>query len=93
MEPTDTFTYRFPDGPKLVRETLCAAQASILHSTMTREQKQRHQAMLQRMINQCDVMRPLGSNGKHGDLHTDRCGCDEEDRQNCPRPTKVPEGQ
>lgn len=27
------------------------------------------------LINMIDRHRPLGSNGKHGDLHTDTCGC------------------
>ena len=33
-------------------------------------------ALIGRLIMDLDKHRPLGTNGKHGDLHTDTCGCD-----------------
>jgi hypothetical protein len=30
---------------------------------------------LQVLIDECDRMRPLGPDGKHGDRHTVECGC------------------
>lgn len=29
------------------------------------------------LVNMIDRHRPLGSNGKHGDLHTSQCGCED----------------
>ncbi|WP_206538991.1 hypothetical protein [Nocardiopsis lucentensis] len=68
-----------PDSPKMLHETLCFAQSAIgLHPDQNRALE--HIARLGRLINECERHRPLGSNGKHGDLHTDTCGCEEEAR-------------
>lgn len=70
-------SYEVPDGPKMLRETLCAAQAHLGNSVWLEEPaKSQHVARLQRLIDACDVHRPLGSDGKHGDRHTPSCGCD-----------------
>lgn len=31
---------------------------------------------IQRILEDIDRQRPLGSNGKHGNLHTPTCGCE-----------------
>jgi len=69
-------SYEVPDGPKMLRETLCVAQAEISSSPWNEGRKDEHVARLQRLIDVCDVHRPLGADGKHGDRHTPTCGCD-----------------
>lgn len=32
---------------------------------------------IERLIDLLDLHRPLGSSGKHGDLHTPTCGCED----------------
>lgn len=70
--------YAVPDRPKQLKETLCIAQTALLEADDGRLGE--HIARLQRLINECDVMRPLGPDGKHGDRHTSRCGCDPKDK-------------
>jgi hypothetical protein len=65
--------YEIPDGPKMLRETLCLAQSAMLSLPVSRH----HVARLQRLINECDRHRPLGPDGKHGSLHTPTCGCED----------------
>lgn len=69
--------YTLPDGPKMLRETLCLAQSAIIQLDLVDELKERHIMVLQRMINECDRHRPLGINGKHANLHTATCGCED----------------
>lgn len=65
-----------PDTPKMLRETLCFAQGAVeLHPDQSRTAA--HVARLGRLISECDRHRPLGANGKHGDLHTPTCGCED----------------
>ena len=68
---------------KMLRETLCRIQTVALGyladefgSTSKLEQDR---TRLQLLIDEIDQHRPLGSNGKHGNLHTETCGCDEPD--------------
>lgn len=61
------------DSLKMVRETLCVAQTSIGNSTEPRAGV--HLARLGRLIDDIDRQRPLGADGRHGDLHTRTCGC------------------
>lgn len=63
------------DSPKMIRETLCVAQSLVGQFTGT-YRKREHMDRLQRLIDECDRHRPLGADGKHGELHTDTCGCD-----------------
>lgn len=57
--------------PKSIREALCILSTGI---------SDKHVMMIiQNLISECDRHRPLGSNGKHGNLHTTTCGCDPED--------------
>lgn len=61
-----------PDTPKMLRETLCTAQTSI---PPTNPRRPEHIHRLQRLIDDIDRQRPLGPDGKHGNRHTDTCGC------------------
>lgn len=69
--------YEVPDGPKMLRETLCVAQARISNYPDDQGRKREHLDRLQRLINACDDHRPLGPDGKHGGLHTPTCGCED----------------
>jgi hypothetical protein len=72
-----TTVYEVSDGPKMLRETLCIAQTYV--GLSTRSDARAHVECLQRLIDECDRHRPLGRNGKHGNLHTSTCGCDDID--------------
>lgn len=52
----------------MLREDLCLVQAS-LSSPFSKKR-------IQNLIDGIDYHRPLDMKGKHGDLHTDTCGCD-----------------
>lgn len=67
--------YVVSDGPKMMRETLCLAQSEIGNSPWNEDRKQEHIDRLQRLIDACDSLRPLGPDGKHGNRHTGSCGC------------------
>jgi hypothetical protein len=76
----DLHSYIVPDSPKMLRETLCVAQAGI--GELIRQGQESaggtllsHMERLSRLIEECDRKRPLGRGGKHGDLHTPECGC------------------
>ncbi|TQN30583.1 hypothetical protein FHX37_0465 [Haloactinospora alba] len=64
-----------PDSPQMLRETLCVAAARISDSLDGRRAE--HVVRLQRLIAECDRHRPLGPDGKHGDLHTATCECED----------------
>lgn len=64
------------DTPKMLRETLCVAQTAIGNTLPLDPRKAEHLGRLQRLIDECDRVRPLGPDGKHGDLHTPLCGCE-----------------
>lgn len=72
-----SISYEIADGPKMLRETLCVAQTRIGNSDLDQDRKREHIDRLQRLINECDRHRPVGSDGKHRDLHTPTCGCEE----------------
>lgn len=59
---------------KMARETLCTAQHAVATMYPTEDS---HITRLQRMIDQIDVQRPLGPDGKHGNRHTPTCGCED----------------
>ncbi|MDM8084728.1 hypothetical protein QUV83_08135 [Cellulomonas cellasea] len=75
--PTVVTTLTAPDDPKMLRETLCVAAAAVARATGTGDRDDEHITRLQRLIDECDHHRPLGSDGKHGSLHTATCGCDD----------------
>ena len=70
-------TYEVPDGPKMLRETLCLAATEIGNAPRNEDRKQQHLDRLQRLLDECDRHRPLGPDGKHGKLHTETCGCED----------------
>lgn len=72
----DLTAYIVPDSPKMLRETLCVAQARIGNSPHDKGRKAEHIARLGRLIDECDRHRPIGPDGKHNDRHTDTCGCE-----------------
>lgn len=59
-----------PAELKGLREALCWAQ------TAAGPGRQREVARIDALIHAIDVHRPLGTDGKHGDLHTFTCGCE-----------------
>lgn len=63
------------DSPKLLREALCIAQTAINESSVNWHATVNKR--LGRLINELDKHRPLGSDGKHGELHTETCGCED----------------
>lgn len=75
----DLHAYIVPDSPKMMRETLCVAQAGIAElerrgTTNAGGSMQSHMDRISRLIEEIDRMRPL-KNGKHDANHTDVCGC------------------
>jgi hypothetical protein len=59
-------TIKTTDSPKQLHEALCAAEIGLIGP---------HQDVLTRLLKAVEQLRPLGHDGKHGDLHTDECGC------------------
>lgn len=70
-----------PDSLKMIRETLCVAQTHVNLHVADTDRRQEHSDRLQRLIDDIDRQRPGGPDGKHGDRHTDTCGCDTEGGQ------------
>lgn len=66
--------------PKWLREALCAQETHIPRTGTHLESVTRE--AFRALFSALDSHRPLRSDGKHGDLHTDTCGC--EDRDTCP---------
>lgn len=64
------------DTLKMLRETLNRAQTAI-GVTYSSETRDADLARLGRLIVEIDRQRPLGPDGKHGDLHTPTCGCED----------------
>lgn len=69
-------TYTVTDGPKMLRETLCIAQAAINARPFDEHRKASDLARIGRLIAECDRKRPTGPDGKHDDRHTPECGCE-----------------
>ena len=74
--PPLLWEYRLADSPKMLRETLCVAQAAISSAHLTELYARPHIDRLGRLIDECDRHRPIDNGGKHGDLHTATCGCE-----------------
>lgn len=64
------------DTPKMLRETLCRVQNLLIFYGGSQTYPI-DLAIIQRLINECDRQRPLNVNGKHGNLHTPTCGCED----------------
>jgi hypothetical protein len=72
---------KVPGTVKSLREVLCSAQAALLavpHRLGTADRGRTQIAVngLQGLIDQLDLLRPLGPDGVHGDRHTPFCGCE-----------------
>lgn len=65
------------DTLKMVRETFAIAQQRIVATRPEHRSDQRHAERLGRLIAEIDRQRPLGPDGKHGNLHTPTCECEE----------------
>lgn len=66
-------------GVKATREALCAAQWALGEAAargVDVDTTPARVARLQMLINEIDVHRPLGPDGKHGNRHTPTCGCE-----------------
>lgn len=63
-----------PAALKSLRETLCVAQTALGGYG---DDVIEHRDRLGQIIDGIDRHRPLGPDGKHGDLHTDTCGCED----------------
>ena len=59
---------------KMLRETLCVAQHTINQAWIPNMHL--HSDRLGELIDQIDILRPLGPDGKHGERHTAECGCE-----------------
>jgi hypothetical protein len=59
----------------MLRETLCVAQHTINQAQVVSAHY--HSDKIASLIAEIDKHRPLGPNGKHGDLHTPTCGCED----------------
>jgi len=60
----------------MAREALCAAE----HAMFNTLHDPQRVALIGAMIADIDRQRPLGPDGKHGDHHTDTCGCTDLER-------------
>lgn len=67
---------KFTGSVKMLRETLCIAQSLIGNTPYNDYRREHDAARLSELIRECDRHRPLGSDGKHGNLHTPTCGCE-----------------
>lgn len=61
---------------KSARELLCTAQNALARDGMRNSLSEGQQERIGVLIEQIDILRPIGSDGKHGDKHTLWCGCD-----------------
>lgn len=63
--------------PKVAREMLCVAQSAIMALNEWDARTESHLSRIEKMVDQIDVLRPLGPDGNHGDRHTKFCGCED----------------
>jgi len=61
--------------PKMAREHFAVIQTIVAQEDIF-QQNVPAQNMISNVLEQLDAHRPLGIDGKHGDLHTDTCGCE-----------------
>lgn len=61
--------------PKSLREKLCTQEMFIPEDGSLLELRTRD--AFAALLEVLDKHRPLGSDGKHGDLHTPTCGCED----------------
>lgn len=65
--------------PKTVHEHLCLAQAALADRVRSKRDVDMSMAAIKTltgMLRQINEHRPEGGNGKHGEAHTETCGCE-----------------
>jgi len=72
-----TTLFQLTDSLKMLHETLCVAAAAIGHSEVGGSRTEEHIDRISRVLAEIDRQRPLAPNGKHGNLHTATCGCED----------------
>lgn len=63
------------DSVKMVREALALAEAAMSNTYIRIADSQKRRVA--KLIGEMDKHRPLGPGGKHGDRHTETCGCED----------------
>lgn len=63
---------------KSLRESLCVAQSAIGQTYVTNQTAyaMSHIGKIQEILDAIDILRPIGPDGKHGNRHTEHCGCE-----------------
>ena len=74
IDEARTWTYTVPVSPKSMREAMCVATTSLGRAG---EVMDPFVKSMETLIRECDRHRPRGADGKHGDLHTPTCGCED----------------
>lgn len=64
---------------KMLRESLCRAQAAVAHRSYDLDSRDRDVARISDLISEIDRHRPLRNDGKHANLHTPTCGCEDKE--------------
>lgn len=80
IEQTTGFARVAVGSLKMTREALCLSQSALrdrARSGLDVDRVPYAAERLQALIDQIDVHRPLGSDGKHGNRHTATCGCED----------------
>ncbi|WP_280499377.1 hypothetical protein [Nocardia cyriacigeorgica] len=62
---------------KTVGEALSYAECAVLNFYPDNSQRAHYAKVLAELLADVARQRPTGSNGKHGDLHTPTCGCED----------------
>ena len=62
---------------KMQREALSYAECALLNFYPAGSQRDMYAKIIADMIVEYDRKRPLGIDGKHGDLHTKECSCED----------------
>lgn len=68
----------FNGSIKMLRESLCIATTAIRLSFLADSRMKNHIENLQKLVNEIDLHRPLGPDGKHDNRHTNTCGCEDD---------------
>ena len=80
-EFADLHAYVVPVSPKMLLETLNVASHALNELEKARPgynaggTVEQHLERLRHLSDECQRMRPVGPDGKHGDRHTPSCGC------------------
>jgi hypothetical protein len=65
------------DRLKMLREYLCTLQGHLVRTAASKSSQKYRSDTIQQLIDEIDRHRPLAPNGKHGNLHTATCGCED----------------